>query len=62
MSIKGDIIIGSVSHTTKAAGLSRATIVQIVDDQDDKRKANSFPLRQNTIVAPKSITLFTDEE
>ena len=30
MSIKGGITIGSVSHTAKVTGLSRATVMQIL--------------------------------
>ena len=46
MSITGGITIGSVSHTVKATGLSRATVVQIVHKRRQLVEGEQF-LRSN---------------
>ena len=62
MSITGGITIDSASRTIKVTGLSRATVVQILHDRRWLAQANSFPLQQNTMVAPESATLFAEVE
>ena len=61
MSIKNEINIGSIYKPYNKSNV-QPRACEFYTIRNYQRKANSFSLSQNTIVAPESATLFTDEE